>query len=74
MRSRGQKGSYINYGDLRDLETLFIDAHLNIKDFHFLVNMPIEKPKMAQQLLTLVMILLVISIAVNKELLYRFIN
>jgi hypothetical protein len=34
MRSRGQKGDYIN-GDYRDLETLFIDAHFKLKGFSF---------------------------------------
>ncbi len=34
MRSRGQKGDYIQ-GDLRDLETVFVDAHFKIKGFSF---------------------------------------
>ena len=34
MRSRGQKGSYIN-GDLSDLETLFLDAHLKYNGISF---------------------------------------
>ena len=34
MRSRGQKGDYIQ-GDLRDLETIFVDAHFKIKGFSF---------------------------------------
>lgn len=36
MRSRGQKGSYItNTGDLRDLQSLFVDVHFKFKGLSF---------------------------------------